>query len=129
MIEMTIQVPDSLATELASVADRLPEVLAYGLGQLSPVPNQVYRDVLNFLISQPSPQELAQFAPSTETQAHVSALLERNRAGLLTAVEQSELDEYVRINHLVTMLKAQSKREQGGGGAGEQGGEEGFGDC
>jgi hypothetical protein len=106
MIEMTIQVPDSLATELASVEDRLSEVLAYGLGQLSPVPNQVYRDVLNFLISQPSPQELAQFAPSADIQAHVSALLERNRAGMLTAVEQSELDEYVRINHFVTMLKA-----------------------
>ncbi|MCB9434877.1 MAG: hypothetical protein H6668_23195 [Ardenticatenaceae bacterium] len=108
MVEMTIQLPDTLASELASVEDRLPEVLAYGLGQLSPVPNQVYRDVLNFLISQPSPQELAQFAPKPEIQAHVSTLLEKNRAGMLTAVEQSELAEYDRINHLVTMFKART---------------------
>jgi hypothetical protein len=90
MIELTIQIPDNLATELASVEDRLAEVLAHGLGQLSPVPNQVYRDVLNFLISQPSPQELAQFAPPAEIQAHVSALLEKSRAGILKAVEKNE---------------------------------------
>lgn len=110
MVEMTIQLPDTLASKLALVEDRLPEVLAHGLAQLSPVPNHVYRDVLNFLISQPSPQELAQFAPKPEVQAHVTALLEKNRAGMLTAVEQNELDEYVRINHLVTMFKLANKK-------------------
>lgn len=108
MIELTIQVPENLAEELSSVEDRLPEILAVGLGQLSPVPNQVYRDILHFLVSQPSPEEIVGFAPSPETQAHVSELLEKNREGALTAVEKSELDEYMRINHLVTMLKARA---------------------
>jgi hypothetical protein len=108
MIELTIQVPDKLAEELTSVEERLPEILAYGLGQLSPLPNQVYRDVLNFLISQPSPETVVKFAPTPEIQAHVSELLEKNREGTLTTAEERELDEYLHINHLVTMLKARA---------------------
>ncbi len=108
MIEITIQVPDNLAEELTSVEERLPEILAYGLNQLTPLPNQVYRDVLNFLISQPSPKELIEFVPSPEIQAHVSELLEKNRTGTLTSIEESELDEYMHINHLITMLKARA---------------------
>ena len=108
MIELTIQIPDKLAQELSAVEDRLPEILAVGLGQLSPVPNQVYRDILHFLVGQPSPEEIVGFAPSLKIQTHVSELLEKNREGLLTAVEESELDEDMRINHLVTMLKARA---------------------
>ncbi|MCB0060844.1 MAG: hypothetical protein KDE19_01970 [Caldilineaceae bacterium] len=42
MLEMTIQVPEPLAEELSSQRERLPEVLAYGLQQLSPLPNEIY---------------------------------------------------------------------------------------
>ncbi|MBX3059233.1 MAG: hypothetical protein KF770_22420 [Anaerolineae bacterium] len=108
MIDLTIQVPEDLADELSSVEDRLPEILAHGLGQLSPVPNKVYREVLDFLVSKPSPGEVVKFAPPPEVQAHVSKLLEKNREGMLTMAEESELDEYMRINHLVTMLKARA---------------------
>lgn len=108
MIELTIQVPDNLADELTSVEDRLPEILAYGLNQLTPIPNHVYREVLNFLISQPAPEELMKFAPAEKIQSHVSELLEKNRAGTLTSAEEIEMDEYLRINHLVTMLKTRT---------------------
>ncbi|MEZ4714250.1 MAG: hypothetical protein R3A44_44120 [Caldilineaceae bacterium] len=108
MKEMTIQVPDPLAAEIDSVQDRLPEILAYGLHHLSPVPNEVYRYVLEFLVSQPSAAEIAEFAPTPSMQARVNELLEKNRMGVLTPTENQELDEYVRINHLITMLKARS---------------------
>jgi hypothetical protein len=41
-------------------------------------------------------------------QARVDQLLERNRGGTISTVESQELDEYVRINHLITMLKARA---------------------
>ena len=56
MLEVTIQVPEPLAAEVAAARDRLPEILSYGLQQLPPLPNEVYQYVLEFLISQPSPE-------------------------------------------------------------------------
>lgn len=108
MLEVTIQVPEPMAAELSAVRDRLPEVLAYGLRQLSAVPNEVYQYVLEFLISQPSPEDSWKFEPTPEMQARVSDLLEKNRTDTLTVSETKELDEYVRINHLVTMIKARA---------------------
>jgi len=108
MVTMTIQVPDSLAKKIYSIQDRLPEVLALGLDELSPVPNEIYRYILEFLVSRPSPQEIVKFGPTPDMQERASELLEKNRQGTLTKPESKELDEYVRINHLVTMLKARA---------------------
>lgn len=108
MVEITIKVPDALAERLSSIRDRLPEVLALGLGELSPLPNQAYRYILEFLVSRPSPDAVLNFAPTPEMQARVEELLERDRSGQLTPLESAELDEYVRIDHLITMLKAET---------------------
>jgi len=108
MPEITIQVPEELAAELAAIQDRLPEVLAYGLKQLPPLPGEVYQYILEFMISQPSPEDVMNFEPTPAMQARVNALLEKNRTGELTVTESKELDEYVRINHLITMLKARA---------------------
>jgi hypothetical protein len=106
MVKMTIQVPESLAQQVSAARERLPEVLAYGLEELSPLPNEVYRYILEFLISQPSAKELLDFGPTPAMQERVNELLEKNRAGDLTSAELTELDEYMRINHFITMLKA-----------------------
>lgn len=108
MQEMTIQVPKGLADELQAKQERLPEVLAYGLQQLPPAPNEIYQYILEFLISQPSAEELVHFGPTLSMQTRVTELLERNRTGELSATESRELDEYIRINHLITMLKARA---------------------
>jgi hypothetical protein len=106
MVNMTIQVPEELAEQITAVQDRLPELLKYGLQELPPLPNETYRYVLKFLVKQPSPKEVMDFEPTAEMQERASMLLQKNREGTLTPVEQKELDEYVQINHLVTMLKA-----------------------
>lgn len=108
MLEMTIQVPEPLAAELMTKGDRLSEVLAYGLQQLPPLPNETYQYILEFLVSQPSAAEVLHFGATPTMQARVTELLEQNRTGTLTVVESKELDEYVRINHLITMLKARA---------------------
>lgn len=106
MVEMTIEVPESLAERITAVQERLPEVLAHGLGELSPLPNEVYRYILKFLVNQPTSAEMLTFEPAPEMVKRASELLEKNREGRLSAAEETELDEYLRINHLVTMLKA-----------------------
>jgi hypothetical protein len=76
-------------------------VLAHGLEQLSPVPNEVYRYILDFLARNPSPEEIRAFRPTAQMQERISALLDKNRSNQLTAAESSELDEYERIEHVI----------------------------
>ncbi len=108
MVEITLEVPESLAERLLAMRARLPDVLAHGLDELSPLPNHTYRYILEFLVSRPSPEMVMNFGPTPEMQARVNDLLDKQRTGRLTEIESVELDECVRIDHLITMLKAQA---------------------
>ena len=108
MPTITIEVPDSLAERLAPYQERLAEILALGLGELSPWPSRVYRYILEFLASNPTPEELAAFRPTPEMQQRLLTLLERERTGQLTDMERAELDEYERIEHIMVLFKAQA---------------------
>ena len=103
--KITLEVPEELSNQLASVGDRLPELLALSLQQ-PPLPAHIYRYILNFLTSNPTPQQIATFSPTPEMQSRLRTLLERSKVEELTEQERLELDEYERIEHLVIMLKA-----------------------
>jgi hypothetical protein len=111
MAQITIEVPDSLAEQLAPVRYRLPEVLARWLDQPPPLLSEVYRYVLEFLASNPSPQDVVNFKPTPAMQERISELLEKNRAGQLTPTESSELDEYGYVNRLISLLKARTLKD------------------
>ncbi|WOB43515.1 hypothetical protein HNI00_10360 [Thermoleptolyngbya oregonensis NK1-22] len=104
MAIITIEVPDDLSEQLVQLGDRLPELLRQCVQQ-PPLPAQVYRYVLDFLTSQPTPEQIAAFRPLPEMQERLSALLMKNQNGALTSAELSELSEYERIEHLIMMLK------------------------
>ncbi len=112
MVQMTIEVPEELAKRLASVGERLPEILAHGLEALSPLPNEVYRMLLDFLTSNPSPDAVLNFHPTPGLQERIRGLLEKNRAGILTPAEAAELEEYERINRFVRTLKIRALKER-----------------
>lgn len=107
MATITLDLPDELAHELDDIRDRLPELLALSLRQPA-APAHIYRSIVDFLAGNPSPEALAHFVPSTEMQQRLETLLQRNRAGTLTAGEQAELDEYERIEHLIVLIKSRS---------------------
>lgn len=107
MPKITIEVPEELSEQLAQIGDRLPEILALSLQQPA-LPAHLYRYILNFLASNPTPQQIIDFRPTLEMQERMRTLLARSKAGELTPLEQKELDEYERIEHLVIMLKAGS---------------------
>ncbi|MEQ8963683.1 MAG: hypothetical protein RLP02_38225 [Coleofasciculus sp. C2-GNP5-27] len=105
MAKITLEVPDELTEQLAQIGDRLPELLALSLQQ-PPLPAQIYHYILNFLASQPTPEQILAFRPTPEMQTRLQTLLVRSQAGDITLPEQQELDEYERIEHLIVMLKA-----------------------
>lgn len=67
-----------------------------------------YEQVLDFLAASPSAQEIVNFRPSKEAQSRFSDLLEANRQRQLTLAETEELDHYIRIDQMVSLLKAKA---------------------
>jgi hypothetical protein len=105
MPTITLEVPDDLADQLAHVQDRLPELLALILHQPA-LPAHIYRYILDFLTSNPTPEQIAAFSPTPEMQGRLQTLLERSRSDELSEAERAELDEFERIEHLVVLIKS-----------------------
>jgi hypothetical protein len=105
MASLTIEIPDDLMERLAPIRDQLPELLRRCL-QPSVISAQVYRYILDFLTSQPTPEQVATFRPTPEMQARLKYLLTRSQDGTMEPEEMQELDEYERIEHLIILLKA-----------------------
>ena len=70
MAMLTIEIPDDLMEQLAPVKEQLPDLLERCLHPLA-LPAQVYRYVLGFLTSEPTPELIAGFRPTDERQARL----------------------------------------------------------
>lgn len=105
MAVISIEIPDELLGRMAEVRDQLPELLALSLHQPA-LPAATYRAILDFMVSNPTPLELAAFTLPPAMQQRVQLLVDRVQTGALTIPEARELDEFARIEHLMVMLKA-----------------------
>jgi hypothetical protein len=73
-------------------------------------PANITDEVLDFLVSAPTPEQIIAFHASRSTQARLRYLLDGNRDGTLTAQEKAELDEMSRIDHFFTLIKARAMK-------------------
>ncbi|KHG42459.1 MAG: hypothetical protein HEQ20_09220 [Aphanizomenon flos-aquae KM1D3_PB] len=117
MAQLTIQVPDELANRLQPILHRLPELLLQLLETHTPETltlntssdtANTYTEVLDFLIKQPTPEQIAKFKVSTQAQTRLEDLLEKNRMGTISKAENSELDTYEQLDQLMILLKARA---------------------
>ena len=67
-----------------------------------------YEEFIDHLIAKATPQEILAFKPSQEAQAHAHELLERNQEGTLTPEERSQLEQMVKFEQMMTVLKAKA---------------------
>ncbi len=65
-------------------------------------------EVLRFLLSSPTPQQIMAFHASDVAQERLRYLLDANRNGVLSDSERGELEEASQINHFVLLLKAKA---------------------
>jgi hypothetical protein len=70
---------------------------------------QAYDEVLDFLAAGTTAEGIASFRPSPAALARVRELLERRSEGTLSAAEDEELEEYLRLEHLMVMAKARAQ--------------------
>jgi hypothetical protein len=64
--KITLEIPEELSEQLSQIGDRLPELLALSLKQPA-LPAHIYYYILDFLSSNPTPQQIAEFRPTSET--------------------------------------------------------------
>jgi hypothetical protein len=102
---ITLEVPDELVERAEQLRERLPDLLALSLEQPA-LPAATYRYILDFLAGNPSPEAIKAFGPTPAMQMRLRELVEREHTGRLTGLEQAELDEYERIEHLMVLIKA-----------------------
>jgi len=73
-------------------------------------PEKTVSDVVtDFLSRAPSLEEIAAYQLPDDFQTRAHALLEKNRAGTLSAEERAEMVEFRQIDHLMTLIKAKAR--------------------
>ena len=65
-----------------------------------------FEEIADLLASGPSPDELLQYRPSSETQARAEELLEKLKDGCLSADERADLDQFEQVERLMRFVKA-----------------------
>ena len=77
-------------------------------------PETLFAEIIDFLASTPTPEAILAFKPSDRFEQRLSDLLEQNRQETLTAEERGELDEFMRMNHFMNMLKIRARQKLAG---------------
>ena len=86
MTTISIEIPDELSEQITQVGDRLPELLALSLKQPF-VSGYIYRHILDFLASAPTPAEIADFGPTPEMTERLNTLLICEASGEITPAD------------------------------------------
>jgi hypothetical protein len=116
-MELTLSIPEDLASRLRAVEDRLPEILELGLRELlaTPACYAGLNDALETLARLPSPEEVVALRPSALLQARIETLLEKMRADGLSSEERQEWERFEYTERLIRMAKIRAVERQNQG--------------
>lgn len=111
MQSFIVELPDEMAQQISTYQDDLPRIIELGLRELAASKQPGFEgsaDLLGFLASLPSPEEVIALRPTADMQFRIQALLEKNKNEGLTAAEEQEWEQYQYLEHLVRMAKAKA---------------------
>lgn len=109
---LTVEISDELAKELKIVEGDLSQILELGLREHKASSSRGFSgtaEVLEFLATLPSPEEILSLRPSKNVQARISLLLQKSKIENLTPEEEKEWEQYQYLEHLVRMAKIAAK--------------------
>jgi hypothetical protein len=72
--------------------------------------NPVYLEIVDFFASGTTPQEVADFQPSPAAQQRALELLELAKQNQLTPEQESELEHFTELEHILRMAKARARQ-------------------
>ena len=106
MVQMTVEIPDELAARIRPLRAWLSTALELTLVGFRTRAAATAGEVIRFLSTEPSPQDILDYHVSAAVQTRLRRLLALNEAGVLGEAEQQELDELQQIEHIMVLLKA-----------------------
>jgi hypothetical protein len=105
MTTLTLTLPDHLAERLKPISRWLPHILEIGLLKIKTPAAEMASEIVEFLASNPSNDEVANFHASARASQRVQTLLELNRSGNITEEQTQELDEVIKLEMFIRDLK------------------------
>ena len=69
-----------------------------------------YDEIIDFIAAGTTPEAVVAFRPSDGVQRRVAELVERSKDGSLSAEDQSELEDYLQLEHIMIMAKARARQ-------------------
>ena len=77
----------------------------------APRDHTVNDDVMDFLLSQPTPEQVIAMRPSAAAQERMRYLLDGNRNNTLNDAERDELEANLQLEHFVRRLKLRARQK------------------
>lgn len=60
-----------------------------------------YDEIIDFIAAGTTPEAVVAFRPSKKVQERVAGLVERSKDGSISPEEQSELEDYLQLEHIM----------------------------
>ncbi len=102
--EIQIQNPVTIEEVIQYIEKLLQEILM----QDAPV-RTVFGEITDFLATNPTPEEIIAYSLPDDLKVRAHELLERNGEGELSLDERDEMFDFVRVDQMMTLLKAKMK--------------------
>jgi hypothetical protein len=69
-----------------------------------------YDEIIDFLAAGTTPHSLVAFRPSQKAAQRVEELVGKSKEGTLSHEEQSELEDYLQLEHILILAKARARK-------------------
>jgi hypothetical protein len=70
-----------------------------------------YDEIVDFFAAGTTPEALGAFRPSEKARRRVEELVDKGKDGSISMEEQSELDDYLQLEHILILAKARARQK------------------
>lgn len=74
------------------------------------IQSKAYNDVVSFIVDVKTPEEIIAYKASDDLNERVNQLVSNEKNMTITEDEKKELDQYMWLEHLMRLAKAQAKK-------------------
>ena len=71
--------------------------------------NPIYLELVDFIASGSTPNDVAEYHPSQEAQERLTDLIDREKESKLSAEEAAELNHFLELEHILRVAKAKAR--------------------